>query len=107
MYGLAKYTTPDFDFYPEIFQVSELQEAILCFKIRDESVIEKTLAEATVDAINNRLTWTLAQTDTADLIINDTGVYLVDWMLQNGLRYQSTTEQFRVLPAGHNGVLGV
>lgn len=76
-------TTPTITYKFKIVDVSDIAVAILTIKERGTTVIEKTLADATVGP--DSLSWTLTQEETLSLGVK-TGSMMLNWKTNDGTR---------------------
>lgn len=76
-------TTPTITYKFSVVSVSDIVSAILTVKERGTTIIEKSLADASVG--EDTLSWTLTQQETLDIGVKSATIML-NWKLRDGTR---------------------
>lgn len=82
-------TTPTITYKFSVVSVSDIVSAILTVKERGVTIIEKTLADASIG--EDTLSWTLTQRETLDMGARSASIML-NWKLNDGTRGASKEE---------------
>lgn len=82
-------TTPTITYKFSVVSVSDITSAILTIKERGTTIIEKSLADASVG--EDTLSWTLTQQETLDMGAKSASIML-NWKLNDGTRGASKEE---------------
>jgi len=82
-------TTPTITYKFKVVAVADITKAILTIKERGTTLIEKTLADATVG--ENTLSWTLTQEETLAIGARGASIML-NWLTTDGVRGASREE---------------
>lgn len=84
MSSIIQCTTPIIAYTFNVTDVSDISAAYLTIEQQHEVVLEKTLAEATVDTENNLIYWRLTQEETLQL---SNSIYIMlNWKTVGGVR---------------------
>lgn len=105
MASIIRGTTPSIVFSYSDIDVGDITKAILTIKQKGEIIIEKNLEDATIDGINNTITWFLPQEDTLSLDGKLNAVIVCDWLLDTGVRGRSQVMTANVTEPGINEVI--
>lgn len=82
-------TTPTITYKFNVVSVSDIVSAILTIKERGTTIIEKSLADASIG--EDTLSWTLTQQETLDMGAKSASIML-NWKLRDGTRGASKEE---------------
>lgn len=82
-------TTPTITYKFSVVSVSDITSAILTIKERGTTIIEKSLADASIG--EDTLSWTLTQQETLDMGARSASIML-NWKLRDGTRGASKEE---------------
>lgn len=82
-------TTPTITYKFKVVSVVDITKAILTIKERGVTIIEKTLAEASIG--EDTLSWTLTQQETLNIGVRSASIML-NWLTTDGTRGASKEE---------------
>lgn len=106
MAEITRYTTPTITYTFSVIDVDNIATAFLTVKQAGEVVFEKALEDATVDAEENTIAWTMTQAETGKLVADgNKAVAYCDWRLADGLRGKAATALYTVRETGKDGVI--
>lgn len=94
--------TPTIQYTFDTVKVAEIASAYMTIKQSGNTVIQKTLADATVGI--NTIDWTLTQQETLSLSNGVVTVYC-DWVLDDGIRGSGATKTYNVTTGGIEDVI--
>lgn len=99
---IVRGTTPTIEFTFTQIDPSDITVAYLALKQNSQTVVEKSITDATVTS--ESVMFTLAQEDTLKLT-RDSGVITLDWKTANGVRGRSNALEFKVEDPAKNEVI--
>lgn len=102
MNAIIRGTTPSLKYTFSVVNVSEITSAYLTVKHEDNVVVEKSLADATVE--ESAITWKLTQEETLAFTDNLIKV-MCNWKLEDGTRGASAETTIGVIDNQKNEVI--
>ena len=97
-------TTPEIIFTFKTVEVGDIDWANLIIKQWDETKVTQALSAATVDSVNNTLSFTLTQANSLALASDKQAVVYLDWMIDS-VRGTAKPKCFDVRNSGKNEVV--
>ena len=102
MIEIIRGTTPTITYSFNVVNVADIRVAYLTIRQGENVVIEKTLADATID--DNVISWTLSQQETLSLGVGASHIML-NWLLQDGTRGASNSSSMSIVKNDKNEVI--
>ena len=90
MSNIIQCTTPIIKYTFNVTDVADISVAYLTIEQQRETILEKTLADATVDTENNLIYWRLTQEET--LQFSNSIYIMLNWKTAGGIRGASKKE---------------
>lgn len=104
MDAIFRGTTPEIIFKFKTVDVGDIDWANLIIKQWDNAIVTQALSAATVDSVNNTLSFTLTQANSLALSADKQAVVYLDWMIDS-IRGTATPKCFNVRDSGKNEVV--
>lgn len=96
-------TTPTIEYTFSSVTVANIITAVFTIKQNGQTVVEKSLADATVGT--GKLSWTLSQAETLALSLTKTTKLYLDYVLNDGTRGAGVTQNASIVEAGKQEVI--
>ena len=96
-------TTPTIEYTFSTVAIADITTAVFSVKQNGQTVIEKTLADATVGT--GKISWTLSQAETLALSLSKVTRLYLDYVLTDGTRGAGVTQGVNIIEAGKQEVI--